>query len=138
MDEVHKESIAGLPLSSIYGRRKEVGNGVETKMKSQPWCLYLEPPIGFKTDRGWVLYGMRISPGTFREASLFHPIISKLVQSVMSMEPLARSVGLQNAIEMALSLGHKTKIKEKNASQKCNKGRCSGAHTDTRYKTPGI
>lgn len=138
MDEVHKESIAGLPLSSIYGRRKEVGNGVETKMESQPWCLYLEPPIGFKTDRGWVLYGMRISPGTFREASLFHPIISKLVQSVMSMEPLARSVGLQNAIEMALSLGHKTKIKEKNASQKCNKGRCSGAHTDTRCKTPGI
>lgn len=85
-----------------------------------------------------MLYGMRISPGTFREASLFHPIISKLLQSAMSMEPLARSVGLQNAIEMALSLGHKTKIKEKNASQKCNKGRCSGAHTDTRCKTPGI
>lgn len=60
-----------------------------------------------------MLYRMRISTGTFREASLFHPIINKLVQSAMSVKPLARSVGLQNAIEMALSLGHKTKIKEK-------------------------
>lgn len=121
MNEVHEGSrrIYCWPsLSSTYGRRKEVESGVETKVESQPWHLYPEPPMGFKTDRGWVLYRMRISTGTFREASLFHPIINKLVQSAMSVKPLARSVGLQNAIEMALSLGHKTKIKEKKCFSK--------------------